>query len=99
MEIFIIARQNAHLTTPVAACALYKWNTKPRPKQGISVKTMLALATITIASATHFISPKPFPSWTLDEDSCLWDSPVPYPNDGKRYTWNEEILNWQEINF
>lgn len=46
-----------------------------------------------------FIPPKPFPSWTLNEQSCLWQSPVPYPNDGKRYTWNEEILNWQEINF
>ena len=45
-----------------------------------------------------FIPPKPFPSWTLNEDSCLWDSPVPYPNDGKMYTWNEDILNWQEIN-
>ena len=45
-----------------------------------------------------FIPPKPFPSWTLNEDSCLWDSPVPYPNDGKMYRWNEDILNWQEIN-
>ena len=46
-----------------------------------------------------FIPPKPFPSWILNEDSCLWDSPVPYPNDGKMYEWNEDILNWQEINF
>lgn len=46
-----------------------------------------------------FIPPKPFPSWTLNEESCLWDSPVPYPNDGKMYTWNEDILNWEEINF
>ena len=46
-----------------------------------------------------FIPPKPFPSWTLNEESCLWDSPVPYPNDGKMYIWNEGILNWQEINF
>lgn len=45
-----------------------------------------------------FIPPKPFPSWTLNEESCLWDSPIPYPNDGKIYTWNEMILNWQEIN-
>lgn len=45
-----------------------------------------------------FIPPKPFSSWTLNEDSCLWDSPVPYPNDGKMYRWNEDILNWQEIN-
>jgi hypothetical protein len=45
-----------------------------------------------------FIPPKPFPSWTLNEESCLWDSPVPYPNDGKMYTWNEETLNWELIN-
>jgi len=45
-----------------------------------------------------FIPPKPFPSWTLNEDSCLWESPIPYPNDGKVYTWNEETGNWEEIN-
>lgn len=45
-----------------------------------------------------FIPPKPFPSWILNEDTCLWDSPVPYPNDGKMYAWNEDILNWEEIN-
>jgi hypothetical protein len=46
-----------------------------------------------------FIPPKPFPSWTLNEETCLWQSPIPYPNDGKFYTWNEEIGNWEEINF
>jgi hypothetical protein len=45
-----------------------------------------------------FIPPKPYPSWTLNEQSCLWQSPIPYPNDGKKYTWNEEIGNWEEIN-
>ena len=45
-----------------------------------------------------FIPPKPFPSWILNEDSCLWQSPIPYPNDGKMYTWNEDIGNWEEIN-
>jgi hypothetical protein len=45
-----------------------------------------------------FIPPKPFPSWVLDEFSCLWQSPIPYPNDGKMYTWNEETGNWEEIN-
>jgi hypothetical protein len=45
-----------------------------------------------------FIPPKPFPSWTLNEQSCLWQSPIPYPNDGKMYTWNEELGNWEEIN-
>jgi len=45
-----------------------------------------------------FIPPKPFPSWILDEFSCLWQSPIPHPNDGKIYQWNEEIGNWEEIN-
>jgi hypothetical protein len=43
-----------------------------------------------------FIPPQPFNSWTLNEDTCLWDSPVFYPEDGKFYKWNEEILNWEE---
>jgi hypothetical protein len=46
-----------------------------------------------------FIPPKPFPSWTLNEETCLWESPIPYPKDGKLYQWNEDILNWEEINF
>lgn len=44
-----------------------------------------------------FIPPKPFASWTLNEDTCLWDSPVPYPIDGKRYTWNEATTSWIEM--
>ena len=44
-----------------------------------------------------FIPPQPFNSWTLNEDTCLWDSLVPYPTDGKLYKWNEEILNWEEV--
>lgn len=41
-----------------------------------------------------FIPPKPFPSWVLDEDTCLWKSSVPYPNDGQHYVWNEQVKNW-----
>jgi hypothetical protein len=41
-----------------------------------------------------FISPKPYSSWILNEDTCLWEPPVPYPTDGERYTWNEEELEW-----
>lgn len=42
-----------------------------------------------------FYEPQPFPSWILNEDSCLWESPIPYPTDGKYYDWNEEELNWE----
>ena len=44
-----------------------------------------------------FIPPQEFPSWTLNEDTCLWEAPVAYPNDGKNYRWNEETTNWEEI--
>jgi hypothetical protein len=41
-----------------------------------------------------FISPKPFNSWILNEDTCLWEAPIPYPIDGQIYIWNEETKNW-----
>ena len=44
-----------------------------------------------------FITPKPFPSWTLNEDTCYWEAPVAYPDDGKKYEWNEETTSWDEI--
>ena len=44
-----------------------------------------------------FIPPKPYASWVLNEDTCLWGSSVPYPIDGKRYEWDETIINWVEI--
>ena len=44
-----------------------------------------------------FIPPQPFPSWTLNEDTCQWDSPVPYPTDDKMYTWDETTTNWIEV--
>lgn len=44
-----------------------------------------------------FIPPKPFASWILNEDSCLWESPVPYPTDGKIYQWDEATTAWVEV--
>lgn len=41
-----------------------------------------------------FIPPQPFASWTLDEDTCLWQAPVAYPDDGAAYSWNESTQNW-----
>jgi hypothetical protein len=43
-----------------------------------------------------FIPTKPYASWTLNEDTCLWDAPVAYPTDGKQYTWDETTTNWIE---
>ena len=44
-----------------------------------------------------FIPPKPFNSWTLNENSCLWEAPVAMPDDGQRYEWNEGTTSWDLI--
>ena len=44
-----------------------------------------------------FIQQKPYPSWELNEDTCQWESPTPYPDDGKRYDWDEDTTSWKEI--
>ena len=44
-----------------------------------------------------FIAPQPYPSWTLVEATCQWESPVAYPSDDKMYTWDEGITNWVEV--
>lgn len=43
-----------------------------------------------------FIPPKPYDSWVLDEDTCLWEAPVPMPDDGM-YTWDEDTTSWIEV--
>ena len=43
-----------------------------------------------------FIPSRPYPSWTLNEDTCLWDAPTPRPT-GKAYDWNENTLSWDEV--
>ena len=43
-----------------------------------------------------FIPPKPFASWVLNEDTCLWGAPVAMPDDGKDYSWDEAAVNWVE---
>lgn len=43
-----------------------------------------------------FIPPQPYPSWLLNTVTCQWEAPVPYPNDGKNYKWDEATLSWVE---
>ena len=44
-----------------------------------------------------FIAPQPYPSWLLDELTCQWDAPTPYPDDDKKYSWDEDTTSWKEI--
>jgi len=45
-----------------------------------------------------FYAPQPYPSWILNNNTWLWESPIPYPTDGKVYIWDETITNWVEHN-
>lgn len=44
-----------------------------------------------------FIPQRMYSSWTLNETTCMWEPPTPYPNDGKYYQWNEVSLSWDEV--
>jgi hypothetical protein len=48
------------------------------------------------AQRDAFIPPSPFPSWVINEDTCLWEAPIAMPTDGKLYTWDEALGNWVE---
>ena len=44
-----------------------------------------------------FIPPKPYESWSLNEETCLWEAPVAYPTDGEVYDWDEDLGDWVKI--
>ena len=47
------------------------------------------------AELDAFVPPKPYASWLLNEDTCLWEAPVSYPDDGEQYVWNESKVDWE----
>ena len=49
------------------------------------------------ATRDAFIPPKPYASWLLNEDTCLWDAPVAMPTEGGPYTWNESTQAWDAV--
>ena len=60
-------------------------------------KNYAAIGYVYDKSRDAFYAPKPYPSWTLNEDTCLWEAPVAYPDDGNMYTWNETDQQWDEV--
>jgi hypothetical protein len=68
------------------------------PDGGVALrKNFAGVGFIYDSSKDAFYTTQPYASWSLNEDTCLWEAPVPYPDDGKRYIWNETITNWTEI--
>ena len=78
------------------------WNNEAEPVLGADQskafrKNYASIGGTYDSSRDAFILQQPYPSWTLNETSCLWESPVAYPEDGKIYAWNEDTLSWDEI--
>jgi len=49
------------------------------------------------ATRDAFYAPQPYPSWTLNDTSCIWEAPTAYPDDGANYVWNESATSWDAI--
>ena len=68
------------------------------PDGGIALrKNYAGVGFIYDSDRDAFYTSQPYPSWSLNEDTCLWESPVPYPDDDKMYRWNEDNQNWELI--
>lgn len=67
----------------------------PSPDQSKSLRKNYAGVGYTYdAQRDAFIPPKPFASWVLNEDSCLWEAPTPMPDDGQKHSWDESTQSW-----
>mgnify|MGYP001184300770 FL=1 len=71
---------------------------QPVPDGGVALRKNFAGIDMTYdAGRDAFIPPKPYASWTLNETTCLWDSPSPRPGDDKIYEWDEDNTKWVEV--
>lgn len=79
----------------VAFCqSLFGGNWKQTSYNGNIRKNYAGIGYVYDSGRDAFIPPKPFNSWLLNETTCLWEAPVSYPTDGKRYYWDEPTLSW-----
>jgi hypothetical protein len=67
-----------------------------QPDNGVALNKNYAGVGYTY-DGTGFAAPKPYPSWTLNSDSYVWEAPVAMPTDDKRYSWDEATLSWAEV--
>lgn len=107
----IVAEQdfiNSGLVGPASEWVKTSYNTRGgvhygedgQPDGGVALRGNYAGIGYTYDSANDvFYAPQPYPSWTLNNTTWLWESPVPYPTDDKTYQWNEEQRNWVEVNY
>ena len=104
MQVIVVANQELLLDgieseeKGIAFCqSLLGGNWKQTSYNGNIRKNYAGIGYTYDESRNAFISPQPFPSWTMNQTSYLWESPVPYPTDDKRYTWDEPTTSWVEV--
>jgi hypothetical protein len=87
--------QTSYNTTGGVHYAPNKSNT---PDGGVALrKNYAGIGYIYDATRDAFYAPQPFASWLLDDDTCQWNAPVAYPDDGKMYDWDEDTTSWVEV--
>ena len=64
---------------------------------GVALNKNYAGIGYTYVDGVGFHAPQPYPSWSLNDDTFLWEPPVAYPDDGKRYAWDEDTTSWVEV--
>ena len=70
-----------------------------QPDGGVALRGNYAGIGYTYDAANDvFYAPKPYPSWTISVPTWIWQAPTPYPNDGKKYDWDEPTISWIENN-
>ena len=87
---------------PVGVAFLTEWsggytNWKQTSYNGNFRKNLAGIGYTYDSTLDAFIAPKPYPSWLLNTNTCQWQAPIPYPTDGKIYSWNEETQQWVEF--
>ena len=76
----------------------YQADNTPSPNQSKAFRKNFAGIGYTYdKNRDAFIPPQPYPSWVLNEQTCTWNSPIPYPNDGSIYLWNEGTQVWNKV--
>ena len=83
---------------PIGIAYLYAWGSYTNWKQtsynGNFRKNYAGMGYFYDATLDAFIAPKPYSSWILNEETCLWNAPTPMPTEGGPFTWNEETFSW-----
>jgi|TARA_B110000240_G_scaffold21111_1_gene21434 hypothetical protein len=101
----VIVAEQDHVSSQPGTWVQTSYNTKGgihygqngEPDGGVALNKNYAGIGHTYVDNVGFHAPQPYPSWTLDSDTYLWEPPVAYPDDGKIYEWGEDTTAWVEI--